>query len=402
VLEPPTNPNPNPNPPTNPNPSNDVTFITPAGDPVNSPVDAAGGAAASATNAAFIPDGANEFTFSNESTGKLTITLKAKVKDLPSKSSAEQAQYLFDLDSIGESALTWKLGNEEGKPDINGDIITATAYYTGLPKENGHFGLKKARVKKAGNQVAEASFEVFFPRDASNHPEGQANSPNWFHYWRQVHPYADLEYGGYGMNEAFTPGLYEWNWFIPKSKTKIILNTPNLNKWEGSSYGVGVFTTGIDRFISLLLHEEKHVLQIAAADALLPQAGTASTPWRFGWSFNKNPHNHWSMGTDNKPGKAGVDDDGNGKVDDLVTFAPGELGLWLSPQKGGDILLCDPQQTNWPKSWVKPQAFPDKQITYIECDAIRYSDREHKEHDDARNDWANPGKNHQTIDKYDD
>jgi hypothetical protein len=49
-----------------------VTFITPAGDPVNKPV-------ASGTDAANIPDGANQFTYDASSPGILTIKLKAKV-----------------------------------------------------------------------------------------------------------------------------------------------------------------------------------------------------------------------------------------------------------------------------------------------------------------------------------
>lgn len=149
-----------------------VQFITPAGDPVNAPVDAG-------TTPASTPDGANEFTFSAATTGVLTIHLKAKVLGIGSMPAAEQAKFTFEVDSIGSSAQTI------GSTTASGDFITATATYTGLPADNAHFGQKKARVKYDGNNAAEADFEVFFPRDATNHPgTGAGTDPNWFYYWK--------------------------------------------------------------------------------------------------------------------------------------------------------------------------------------------------------------------------
>src|SRR5690606_34967672 len=68
-----------------------VEFITPAGDPVDDPVDAG-------TTPASIPDGANEFTFSTATTGVLTMKLKVKVQGIGSSSPAELAKFTFELD----------------------------------------------------------------------------------------------------------------------------------------------------------------------------------------------------------------------------------------------------------------------------------------------------------------
>jgi hypothetical protein len=157
-----------------------VEFITPAGDPVGSPVDAGN----ASSSAAVVPDGANEFTFGSAASGVLTMKLKARVEGIGSFPVAEQAKFKFELDSIGNSVFAWDGLNPDGKATISGDFITATATYTGLPQNNSDLGLKKARVKYDGGKIAEDDFEVFFPRDETNHPLGQAGSANWFYYWK--------------------------------------------------------------------------------------------------------------------------------------------------------------------------------------------------------------------------
>jgi hypothetical protein len=156
-----------------------IEFITPAGDPVASPVDAGNDPAAT-------PDGANEFTYNSAAPGVLTVKLKAELPDLDSMPDAEKAKFTFEIDGIGTSTFIWDDANPDGKPEISGDFLTATATYTVLPRRNKDFGLKKARIMYDGAFVKEEDFEVFFPRDAVNHPDGQAGSPNWYHYWSQA------------------------------------------------------------------------------------------------------------------------------------------------------------------------------------------------------------------------
>ena len=166
-----------------------VEFISPAGDPVNTPVDAG-------TTPASIPDGANEFTFSTATSGVLTMKLKAKVPGIGAMPAAEQAKFTFEVDTIGNSTFAWDAANPGGKVTVSGDFLTAIATYTGLPQNNTDFGLKKARVKHSGNNVGEAKFEVFYDAKAKNHPGGVPVHTNWFHYYKQ-----NLGGGAYGYND---------------------------------------------------------------------------------------------------------------------------------------------------------------------------------------------------------
>jgi hypothetical protein len=155
-----------------------VEFITPAGDPVKAPVDAG-------TTPTSIPDGANEFTFSKDEVGVLTLKLKAKVTGIGSMPADEQAKLTFALDTIGNSTLAWDAANPGGKATVSGEFITAKATYKGLPLNNSDFGLKTARVKHGSSNAQEARFEVFFPQKGVNHPgEGSGRVPNWFFYWK--------------------------------------------------------------------------------------------------------------------------------------------------------------------------------------------------------------------------
>jgi hypothetical protein len=396
-----------------------VEFITPAGDPVNAPVDAG-------TTPASIPDGANEFTFSNAASGVLTMKLKAKVLGIGSLPAAEQAKFTFELDTIGNSTFAWDGANPGGKATVSGDFITATATYTGLPQNNSDFGLKKARLKHSGSNAGEAKFEVFFPIDTSNpgricnHPGGQMNTwnpatrtlalgdvPNWYYYWRQL-PEAqggNLAYGGPTINGA-VPAMTDWAYGRQIDKTLVLIGEQAYV--AGQSYGVGEFVSGIDWFGNTLVHEGRHVWQIAQYDALVP-TGTANTPWEHGWAINQGAnHNHWTKGADGQPGEAAVDDDGDGQVDNLFAAGPGELGKFnpATPAANRDQNLthphlANPANTNWPSALPKPNPMKNPQ-SEAESDAINHADANYDEHRNARKDWGNPGKNHQTQDKWND
>jgi hypothetical protein len=365
-----------------------VEFITPAGDPVNSPVDAG-------NTPASIPDGANEFTFSDAIPGVLTMKLKAKVPGISSLPAAEQAKFTFEVDTIGSSTFAWDVANPGGKATVSGDFITATATYTGLPQNNTDFGLKKARVKHGGNNAGEAKFEVFYPKDETNHPGGQAGSKNWYHYWKDALGYADIEYKGAGPLFGEAPGMTGWSYALPKNKTVVYIydlaatqdpGDPNSNHGQKK-------TTGIDTFVDTVLHEKKHTVQIGLADAVVGLA--ANSPWKHGWSWNRGAqHNHWSVGADSKPGVAGTDDDGDGTIDNLLVGGPGELG------RGDDQLLDDGTGQEWPNAWGVMPPQPWAGGFAIEDQA--YNTEPDAENAQAAKDWGNPGKQHKTVNKHDD
>jgi alpha-tubulin suppressor-like RCC1 family protein len=152
-----------------------VELITPAGDPVESPVDGGDGGGN-------VPDGANEFTYSTAANGVLTLKLKAKMAGASNLPNI-QDKFKFEVDAIGTSTMAWNSANPGGKPTISGDFLTATVTFTGLPQNNMDFGKKKARILFDGAKSAEHEFEVFFSKTATNHPGGQTSSPNWYYYW---------------------------------------------------------------------------------------------------------------------------------------------------------------------------------------------------------------------------
>jgi hypothetical protein len=191
------------------------------------------------------------------------------------------------------------------------------------------------------------------------------------------------------------PAMTDWTYNAVPSKTRIEIGSGHPTK--GKPYGIGEEVSGIDCYISAVIHEEKHVAQIAAADALLPTNGADS--FRFGWSWRQPAHNHWTNGPDGQWGVAGIDDDGNGTVDDAAVAFPFELG------QGDDVCLnriYASGYNNWPNAWTLPVGRYGPPLTPIEGEAVKASDDAMNENDYASQDWGNPGKNHKTINKWDD
>lgn len=91
----------------------------------------------------------------------------------------------------------WHYAGEDGTTvkDEVGQGSTAKAMYNGLFARNTHFGKRKVELTidlpgLIGVEQAkdEAEIEIFFPRDAVNHPgnvnePADARTPNWFYYW---------------------------------------------------------------------------------------------------------------------------------------------------------------------------------------------------------------------------
>jgi len=134
--------------------------------------------------------GKNQFVFDAAVNGVLAISLEIEV--FPSGTAELLADRCkFTLPEIDGSVLDWD--NEEkpdGEPTGSGNFLIASATYTNLPEFNSSFGFKQAEFQCDTNSdvVPKGDFEVFFMKDATNHPGGQTDSTNWFHYWKQFLP----------------------------------------------------------------------------------------------------------------------------------------------------------------------------------------------------------------------
>lgn len=149
-----------------------ITFVTPAGDPETAPNDVQG-------------DGQNEFTFTSEPTGTITLNLKVSVSPSGIASTLAQYAYFGVGNIIGSSQAAWAAGNEMGKASAAGDYLVATVVFTGLPDSNAGFGRKTATIDIGNGKSISTDYEVFFPKLEANHTgEGAGTVPNWYYYWK--------------------------------------------------------------------------------------------------------------------------------------------------------------------------------------------------------------------------
>ncbi len=193
-----------------------------------------------------------------------------------------------------------------------------------------------------------------------------------------------------------TPAMLNWTYAAALNKTEIRIG-PGA-RFAGTSYGVSEELSGIDRMIGTVRHEERHVVRIAAVDPLVPVA--PGTSFQYGWSYGGSPVNHFNMGSDAAWGDLNVDEDGNGITDDAAPAPPFEPGTG-TVGNGIDTRLSGTGRLSW---WPTTQALPVPDLAPWpeESEAVNFTDTNMDEHDNARADWSNPGKNHLTLDRFDD
>jgi hypothetical protein len=369
-------------------------WVTPKGSPVTAPNDTPN------------TDGRNEFTYDAAAPGVLTIDLKVEVK--PSGTAgltghdgvkfSDRCKYV--LPNIAGSNFVWDPANHGGKSNAVGEHLLAKATYTTLPGLNSEFGLKEAEFTcdSETDVLPQAEFEVFYMKNATNHPEigpyAGPRPPNWYYYWKNALGYADIEYHGGGPLYGEAPGMLRWSYLVaPRKDVVYIYDLASMVDPGDPDADHGLRqTTGIDVFIDTVLHEKKHVVQIDLADTLVTM--TAGTPWQHGWSWNQPDHNHWSVGSDGLPGIGNVDDDGDSMVDNLTPSGAGELGF------GDDGRLDDGTADRWPSSLGAKPPPPWAGGSAIEDQA--YNVEPDDENAQAALDWGNPGKQHKTLNKYND
>ena len=220
-----------------------VQFITPAGDPVNSPVD--------------LGEGQNEFTFSSGNPGELVMNLKARVS--PAGAAAVICTDLaFAVDAVGSSAMAWDATTPNGRPAVSGGDLTAKVTFTGMPHNNADFGRKTAKLLWRGNPCAENAYEVFFDKSATNHPDGQAGSPNWYHYWAgEAVPGYELSSGRYSFACGNLNDYAVYNG-DPRNPHYTIHGPASAGAEKYSSAGLVVDRRGIDTCAATIRHEKQH------------------------------------------------------------------------------------------------------------------------------------------------
>jgi hypothetical protein len=355
-----------------------VKFITPGIDPVNSPNSTTGDHAQ------------NEYTYSSATPGVLTMTLRAEVIP-PGKVGVAKPRVKFAAGEVANSDLTYDGAGDGSATTINGKYLETVATYTKLPEKHDDFGKKTAKLFKDGGQVDTREYEVFFPRDVKNHPGGDANAPNWFHYYSQIAGVANLKYAGASGSSklAEVRGMTRWRYTAAPDPTNLWLFDETITSSPYQPYGCGVRVSGIDGFVATAVHENKHIQQIARANPLVP----AVACWRYGYSWNQGAtHNHYGPGPDGKWGPApGV---AAAAVSATPPFVAGT----------GDDVPIDASD-HWPTAFgAVPATFAaNPGLHPIEREAVHASDGVvTADHDFARKDWADPGKNHMTLNTWND
>jgi hypothetical protein len=343
----------------------------------------------------------NEFVFSGATPGVLSIECRARITPDDAEARACAEPHVFwEIDAVGASALAWS--TPDPADPRRGKGLTATATFTGLPERNADFGAKTVRLVVEGAGVRQSTtIEVFFPKDDRNHPN-MPGVPNWFYYWSQVVRipagshlyYTSAATGNFGETRA----MLNWSYATAQNKRAVHVMDMAATR-DGAIAGLHGPLTGIDLFANTVLHEARHVRQVRDADAVV--GVRAGTCWRYGWSWNTANHNHWSVGPDGQPGVAGVDDDADGTVDNQIVTGPGEMGA------GDDVYLGSAGAfgRDWPSAWGAIPAGAGPGGAFIGGHPIEqqaFQAETSREHAYARSDWGAPGKNHRTVNRWND
>ena len=319
-----------------------VEFVTPAGDPVSAPKD--------------VGDGQNEFTVSTANPGVLAMNLKARVTPAAA-APIIAASCRFEVDAIGTSAMAWAAANPRGRATSNGGFLTAMVAFTGLPDKNDAFGKKKAILLLNGRKLDENDYEVFFPKNATNHPCTPSNSnwPNWMFYWLQtVEPLGSpAPTFIYGVKIYFTPG------------TQNISLGPSAAEPYRAAYGTNNPLDGIDHFAWAVIHESQHYKD-----------------WQDFWANNVSNHRSHVGGVEL------CDDKDGDRIPNRIEDA-NQNGIYEP-----SIDLYDWQQYNTPT--------PHRPSTIINDFEDWNCKRNKNVKGDHSKDWGDPGMQHKTKDKYDD
>lgn len=374
----------------------------------------------------------NEFVFDASAAGYCHIRCEARLTPdtAATRDWAEQNVEWAIAPGITGSIMKWGQGRGEAFVEEDNKGREVTIQFKGLPETNDQFGLKVVTMTTPMENDTN-NIQVFFDREAINHPGGNQTapprpgklpskrSPNWFYYWNQTpagNPhalYSDsvIERGG------IVPAMYHWRKDMTYSKQEIWIG-PLVSRRFTRRDGSNQLVTGIDAFANVMNHEQHHVQQIADADAYLNSQLDAlrvngnpngqllipdksNTMWAKGWSWNwsgGNPNygefNHWTPGADGKPGIANYNDDylrGNNVIDQLSTNGEfGEDRYQNGTQGICDDVLLDTNRNDLPDTWpLPPPGFQGHPAEYF-----AQQQENEAEHAHWQEDWGAAGKQH--------
>jgi hypothetical protein len=264
----------------------------------------------------------------------LTIRFRASFEPDQYRRRARWAQTRWVVSAIGDShtsgtttRLRWSR-SWPGEPTI-GRGQRPTATFRGLPQQATEFGLKTVQLYWRTDRGTDwpiwtgtsAPYEVFFQKDAKNHPPDPNNDPNWFYYWSQVVTPAILVANStYCSGGATCPARPDMV-FAPELA---LLPEPLMGRFRtGNCYieiGPGACRygqpplapnplNGIDTFAYYVVHESQHYV------------------WSCEWW--RNSSSYWS---DHKgPGHTGPDEDLDGDGLPNRIEDPDLNGIWERP-----------------------------------------------------------------------
>lgn len=358
-----------------------ITLVTPAGDPVNSPVDSG--------------DGQNEFTYSPQTPGVLTVNLKAQIVKSPDSPDQIKDNVYFAVEAINGSTMEWNEANPGGKPTVNGDYLLATATFTCLPADNSDFGAKKAAIYYDGSKQDEKPYEVFFHKDERNHPGDTLGGPNWFYYWNKT--IAGDSRCVYSDNLPQSAGNTKTSMGVYDQDTDI----PHIGP------GAGIFD--IDYFARVVIHELRH-----QQDYLNTHGSMAQPDWDGDWiADNLETDRNWDQGkTEGGLTDLALEvwDDNN--MNGLVDIRE-DKGLLAYVQKAGELpsvglilkdnLKVDQESLSGTTSRLSINTYKNRsescpaegiiQISDVEWWA-QYAEKQWVTGFADLEDWADPGENH--------
>ena len=328
-----------------------LRLVTPHGDPRTAPVDSG--------------RGQNEYTFSAATPGVLTINFEARAT--PSSPGIVQHikdRVAFSVEAITGSTMHWDDANSNGRALVRGEKLVATATFTGLPVNIDDFGKKKVRLLLDGNTIEKTNIEVFFPRDEKNHPRGQPNSPNWFYYYLQtvakLGPKPNIKYPAAG-----TPQAGHSSHFDPNAD-EICIDDGSIKAYT-PPYGTIGTLYGIDTFAWCVTHETQHYKD-----------------WADYWDVDNLGVAKWRSALH----KTGPGDDFDGEDIPNGVEDVNRNGLYDA------VDLYDWKVKRTPARCIPPNILND----FEDWNCRRHATMK----GNHAKDWADPGMQHLTLDKWDD
>ena len=197
----------------------------------------------------FDGDGTNQFAYDDSYVGELALPAIIQV----ARAATVDTQWLVDQNRVGWTVRPMIQGSVGYGKSASGEFIYAEAnssrfdssgsmVFQGLPASNANFGLHNVFLKVDGADSQKAYVQTFYASDAKNHPNENTTGfwlePNWYYYYKQVHPAS----GPYAPGE---PSNTASNWPYD-------IDLRDDASPARGTYPVRVFTVGASGHIKLL------------------------------------------------------------------------------------------------------------------------------------------------------